>query len=113
MSGGTISGGKNQPDVYMAWEKNSVSGTAKFTVKGNFPFASMKIESASKINEIDFTKATATGEENLQINLPWDGNETGANMKLSKPRPQIIGISLNILHCQAERLQSLQYIMSV
>lgn len=84
LSGGTISGGKNQPDVYMAWEKNSVSGTAKFTVKGNFPFASMKIESASKINEIDFTKATATGEENLQINLPWDGNETGANMKLFK-----------------------------
>ncbi len=84
LSGGTISGGENQPDVYMAWEKNSVSGTAKFTVKGNFPFASMKIESASKINEIDFTKATATGEENLQINLPWDGNETGANMKLFK-----------------------------
>ena len=84
LSGGKISGGENQPDVYMAWEKNSVSGTAKFTVKGNFPFASMKIESASKINEIDFTKATATGEENLQINLPWDGNETGANMKLFK-----------------------------
>lgn len=84
LSGGTISGGENQPDVYMAWEKNSVSGTAKFTVKGNFPFASMKIESASKINEIDFTEATATGEENLQINLPWDGNETGANMKLFK-----------------------------
>ena len=84
LSGGKISGGENQPDVYMAWEKNSVSGTAKFTVKGNFPFASMKIESASKINEIDFTKATATGEESLQINLPWDGNETGANMKLFK-----------------------------
>ena len=84
LSGGKISGGENQPDVYMAWEKKSVSGTAKFTVKGNFPFASMQIESASKINEIDFTKATATGEENLQINLPWDGNETGANMKLFK-----------------------------
>ena len=69
LSGGKISGGENQPDVYMAWEKNSVSGTAKFTVKGNFPFASMKIESASKINEIDFTKATATGEENLQMIL--------------------------------------------
>ncbi len=74
----------------------------------------MKIESASVKNEIDFTKATATGEENLQINLPWDGNETGANMKLfQSPRPQIIRISLNILHCQAERLQSLQYIMSI
>ena len=54
--GNNFPGGKNQPDVYMAWEKNSVSGTAKFTVKGNFPFASMKIESASKINEIDFYK---------------------------------------------------------
>lgn len=84
LSGGTISGGENQPDVYMAWEKNSVSGTAKFTVKGNFPFASMKIESASKVNEIDFTKAKATGEENLKINLPLDGNDTGANMKLFK-----------------------------
>ena len=82
LSGGTISGGENQPDVYMAWEKNSVSGTAKFTVEGNFPFASMQIESASKVNEIDFTKAT--GEENLKINLPLDGNDTGANMKLFK-----------------------------
>ncbi len=84
LSGGTISGGKNQPDVYMALEKNSVSGTAKFTVEGNFPFASMQIESASKVNEIDFTKAKATGEENLKINLPLDGNDTGANMKLFK-----------------------------
>lgn len=84
LSGGTISGGKNQPDVYMALEKNSVTGTAKFTVEGNFPFASMQIESASKVNEIDFTKAKATGEENLKINLPLDGNDTGANMKLFK-----------------------------
>ena len=84
LSGGKISGGENQPDVYMAWEKKSVSGTAKFTVKGNFPFASMQIESASKVNEIDFTKAKATGEENLKINLPLDGNDTGANMKLFK-----------------------------
>ena len=84
LSGGTISGGENQPDVYMALEKNSVSGTAKFTVEGNFPFASMQIESASKVNEIDFTKAKATGEENLKINLPLDGNDTGANMKLFK-----------------------------
>lgn len=84
LSGGTISGGKNQPDVYMALEKNSVSGTAKFTVEGNFPFVSMQIESASKVNEIDFTKAKATGEENLKINLPLDGNDTGANMKLFK-----------------------------
>ena len=84
LSGGTISGGNNQPDVYMALEKNSVSGTAKFTVEGNFPFASMQIESASKVNEIDFTKAKATGEENLKINLPLDGNDTGANMKLFK-----------------------------
>lgn len=84
LSGGTISGGENQPDVYMALEKNSVSGTAKFTVEGNFPFASMQIESASKVNEIDFTKAKATGEENLKINLPLDGNDTGTNMKLFK-----------------------------
>ena len=84
LSGGTISGGKNQPDVYMALERKSVSGTAKFTVEGNFPFTSMQIESASKVNEIDFTKAKATGEENLQINLPLDGNDTGANMKLFK-----------------------------
>lgn len=84
LSGGTISGGESQPDVYMALEKNSVSGTAKFTVEGNFPFASMQIESASKVNEIDFTKAKATGEENLKINLPLDGNDTGANMKLFK-----------------------------
>lgn len=84
LSGGKISGGENQPDVYMALEKNSVSGTAKFTVEGNFPFASMQIESASKVNEIDFTKAKATGEENLKINLPLDGNDTGANMKLFK-----------------------------
>ena len=84
LSGGKISGGENQPDVYMAWERNSVSGTAKFTVKGNFPFSSMQIESASKLNEIDFTKATVTGEGNLKINLPLDGNDTGANMKLFK-----------------------------
>ena len=84
LSGGKISGGENRPDVYMAWERNSVSGTAKFTVKGNFPFSSMQIESASKLNEIDFTKAKATGEENLKINLPLDGNDTGANMKLFK-----------------------------
>lgn len=84
LSGGKISGGENRPDVYMALEKNSVSGTAKFTVEGNFPFASMQIESASKVNEIDFTKAKATGEENLKINLPLDGNDTGANMKLFK-----------------------------
>lgn len=51
LSGGKISGGENRPDVYMAWERNSVSGTAKFTVKGNFPFSSMQIESASKLNE--------------------------------------------------------------
>ena len=38
LSGGKISGGENRPDVYMALEKNSVSGTAKFTVEGNFPF---------------------------------------------------------------------------
>lgn len=84
LSGGTISGGENQPDVYMALERNSVSGTAKFTVEGNFPFSSMQIESASKVNEIDFTKATATGEGNLKINLPLDGNDTRANMKLFK-----------------------------
>ena len=84
LSGGKISGGENRPDVYMALEKNSVSGTAKFTVEGNFPFASMQIESASKVNEIDFTKAKATGEENLKINLPLDGNDAGANMKLFK-----------------------------
>ena len=83
LSGGKISGGE-KPDVYMAWERNSVSGTAKFTVKGNFPFSSMQIESASKLNEIDFTKATVTGEGNLKINLPLDGNDTGANMKLFK-----------------------------
>ena len=84
LSGGTIKGGENQPDIYMAREVKSVSGTAKFTVEGNFPFTSMQIESASKVNEIDFTKATATGEENLKINLPLDGNDTGANMKLFK-----------------------------
>ena len=84
LSGGTIKGGENQPDIYMAREVKSVSGTAKFTVEGNFPFTSVQIESASKVNEIDFTKATATGEENLQINLPLDGNDTGANMKLFK-----------------------------
>lgn len=84
LSGGTITGGADWSDVYMALERKSVSGTAKFTVEGNFPFTSMQIESASKVNEIDFTKATATGEENLKINLPLDGNDTGANMKLFK-----------------------------
>ena len=84
LSGGTIFGGKNQPDVYMALERNSVSGTAKFTVEGNFPFVSMKIESASKVNEIDFTKARVTGEEKIQINLPWTGGDTESNAKLFK-----------------------------
>lgn len=46
LSGGTITGGANQPDVYMAREIN-VSETANFTVEGNFPFKSMQIESAS------------------------------------------------------------------
>lgn len=84
LSGGTISGGKNQPDVYMANGKTGTSGTASFKVNGNFPFSSMQIESASVKNEIDFTKATVTEEEKIQINLPWDGSDTESNAKLFK-----------------------------
>ena len=56
LSGGTITGGANQPDVYMAREIN-VSETANFTVKGNFPFTSMQIESAysNLIKHIELT----------------------------------------------------------
>lgn len=84
LSGGTISGGKNQPDVYMANGKTGTSGTADFTVIGDFPFSSMLIENVSVKNEIDFTKATVTGEEKIQINLPWAGGDTESNAKLFK-----------------------------
>lgn len=84
LSGGTISGGKNQPDVYMAHGKTGTSGTADFTVIGDFPFSSMLIENVSVKNEIDFTKATVTGEEKIQINLPWAGGDTESNAKLFK-----------------------------
>lgn len=84
LSGGTISGGKNQPDVYMANGKTGTSGTADFTVIGDFPFSSMLIENVSVKNEINFTKATVTGEEKIQINLPWAGGDTESNAKLFK-----------------------------
>ena len=84
LSGGTISGGKNQPDVYMANGKTGTSGTADFTVIGDFPFSFMLIENVSVKNEIDFTKATVTGEEKIQINLPWAGGDTESNAKLFK-----------------------------
>lgn len=84
LSGGKISGGENQPDVYMAWEKKSVSGTAKFTVKGNFPFTSVQIESAYSKNEIDFTKAAVTGDKKILISSPLDANTKESYVKLFK-----------------------------
>lgn len=84
LSGGTISGAASKSDVYMANGRTGTSGTASFKVNGNFPFSSMQIESASVKNEIDFTKATVTEEEKIQINLPWDGSDTESNAKLFK-----------------------------
>lgn len=84
LSGGTISGAASKSDVYMANGRTGTSGTASFKVNGNFPFSSMQIKSASVKNEIDFTKATVTEEEKIQINLPWDGSDTESNAKLFK-----------------------------
>lgn len=81
--GGTITGGANQPDVYMAREIN-VSETANFTVKGNFPFTSMQIESAYSKNEIDFTKAAVTGDKKILISSPLDANTKESYVKLFK-----------------------------
>lgn len=78
--GGTIKGGKNQPDIYMAREVNSVSGTAKFIVTGKIPFTSITID-ASKKNEIDFTDVTITDDTDIKINLLWD---TAQNTDLFK-----------------------------
>ena len=83
LSGGTITGGANQPDVYMAREIN-VSETANFTVEGNFPFKSMQIESASLKNEIDFTKATVTEDKKILISSPLDANTKESYVKLFK-----------------------------
>ena len=83
LSGGTITGGANQPDVYMAQEIN-VSETANFTVKGNFPFTSMQIESAYSKNEIDFTKAAVTGDKKILISSPLDANTKESYVKLFK-----------------------------
>lgn len=83
LSGGTITGGANQPDVYMAREIN-VSETANFTVEGNFPFKSMQIESASLKNEIDFTKATVTEDKKIRISAPLDANTKESYVKLFK-----------------------------
>lgn len=83
LSGGTITGGANQPDVYMAREIN-VSETANFTVKGNFPFTSMQIESAYSKNEIDFTKAAVTGDKKILISSPLDANTKESYVKLFK-----------------------------
>lgn len=83
LSGGTITGGANQPDVYMAREIN-VSETANFTVEGNFPFKSMQIESASLKNEIDFTKATVTEDKKILISSPLDVNTKESYVKLFK-----------------------------
>jgi len=83
LSGGTITGGANQPDVYMAQEIN-VSETANFTVKGNFPFSSMQIESAYSKNEIDFTNATVTGDKKILISSPLDVNTKESYVKLFK-----------------------------
>ena len=83
LSGGTITGGADQPDVYMAREIN-VSETANFTVKGNFPFSSMQIESASLKNEIDFTKATVTENKKILISSPLDANTKESYVKLFK-----------------------------
>lgn len=80
LSGGTIKGGKNQPDIYMAREVNSVSGTAKFIVTGKIPFTSITID-ASKKNEIDFTDVTITDDTDIKINLLWD---TAQNTDLFK-----------------------------
>lgn len=80
LSGGTIKGGKNQPDIYMAREVNSVSGTAKFIVTGKIPFTSITID-ASKKNEIDFTDVTITDDMDIKINLLWD---TAQNTDLFK-----------------------------
>lgn len=83
LSGGTITGRANQPDVYMAREIN-VSETANFTVEGNFPFKSMQIESASLKNEIDFTKATVTEDKKILISSPLDANTKESYVKLFK-----------------------------
>lgn len=71
LSGGTIKGGENQPDIYMAREVNSVSGTAKFIVTGKIPFTSITID-ASKKNEIDFTGVKITDDTDIKINLLWN-----------------------------------------
>lgn len=84
LSGGTISGAASKSDVYMANGRTGTSGTADFTVIGDFPFSSMLIENVSVKNEIDFTEATVTGEEKIQINLPWAGGDTESNAKLFK-----------------------------
>ncbi len=83
LSGGTITGRANQPDVYMAREIN-VSETANFTVEGNFPFKSMQIESASLKNEIDFTRATVTEDKKILISSPLDANTKESYVKLFK-----------------------------
>lgn len=83
LSGGTITGGDNRPDVYMAREIN-VSEAANFTVKGNFPFTSMQIESGYSKNEIDFTKATVTGDKKILISSPLDANTKESYVKLFK-----------------------------
>ena len=83
LSGGTITGGADKPDVYMAREIN-VSETANFTVEGNFPFKSMHIESAYSKNEIDFTKATVTGDKKILISSPLDANTKESYVKLFK-----------------------------
>lgn len=83
LSGGTITGGDNRPDVYMAREIN-VSEAANFTVKGNFPFTSMQIESGYSKNEIDFTKATVTGDKKILISSPLDVNTKESYVKLFK-----------------------------
>lgn len=83
LSGGTITGRANQPDVYMAREIN-VSETANSTVEGNFPFKSMQIESASLKNEIDFTRATVTEDKKILISSPLDANTKESYVKLFK-----------------------------
>ena len=83
LSGGTITGRANQPDVYMAREIN-VSETANFTVEGNFPFKSMQIESASLKNEIEFTRATVTEDKKILISSPLDANTKESYVKLFK-----------------------------
>ena len=53
-------------------------------VKGNFPFTSMQIESGYSKNEIDFTKATVTGDKKILISSPLDVNTKESYVKLFK-----------------------------